>query len=269
VPKRALITNDDGIDSPGLHALAAAASTCDLDIVVVAPVEQASGTGAGLGATADDGGVHIEPRQLPGLPQVRAHAISAHPGFIALAAMTGRFGSVPDVVLSGINDGANLGTAVPHSGTLGAALVGGVHGARAMAVSIAAEDHDTMLRWQTAADVTSVLLPALLDAPAKTVLNLNVPNLEPQQLAPLRRAALSNAGIVQTVTRFITGLDDDASSARDGAGQVRIPGKGEPEPGSDVALLSAGHPTLVSLRSADDGDDLGIPERWDELWTVR
>lgn len=61
---------------------------------------------------------------------------------------------------------------------LGATMVGGIHGARTMAISIAADDHGSILRWHAAAAVTQVVLPGLLEAPAKTVLNLNVPNLD-------------------------------------------------------------------------------------------
>ena len=125
---RILVTNDDGIDSPGLHALAAAAADFGT-VMIAAPAVESSGTSAGLTAARDDRRVAVEERD-GGL------AVAAHPGLIALIACHGGFGPAPDVVLSGVNRGANVGRAVLHSGTVGAALTASVNGARALAVSL-------------------------------------------------------------------------------------------------------------------------------------
>ena len=119
---RALVTNDDGIDSPGLHALAAAARDAGLDVIVAAPAEESSGAGASLTAVRREGRTVVTRRELPGLPGVPAWAVDAQPGHIVVAALNGWFDPAPDVVLSGINHGANVGRAVLHSGTVGAAL---------------------------------------------------------------------------------------------------------------------------------------------------
>ncbi|MGV9368202.1 5'/3'-nucleotidase SurE [Amycolatopsis sp. NPDC003731] len=133
---RALITNDDGIGSPGLVALARGAVAHGWTVVVAAPAMEASGTSAGLSAAGDDGRIAVERRELPDLPGVPAHAVAAHPGLIVLAAAQGAFGAPPDIVLSGVNHGANVGRAVLHSGTVGAALTASINGARALAVSL-------------------------------------------------------------------------------------------------------------------------------------
>src|SRR5215203_5212209 len=84
---RALVTNDDGIDSPGLHALAAAARDAGLEVVVAAPAEQASGTSASLAAVQREGRTVVARRELPGLPDVPAWAVDAQPGHIVVAAL--------------------------------------------------------------------------------------------------------------------------------------------------------------------------------------
>ncbi|MDQ3600420.1 MAG: 5'/3'-nucleotidase SurE, partial [Actinomycetota bacterium] len=111
---RTLVTNDDGIDSEGLAVLARAAVVAGLDVVVAAPLRESSGTGASLTATEDEGGILVQRRELPGLDGVVSYAVAAHPAFIALAAADGAFGPAPEVVLSGVNLGANLGRAILH-----------------------------------------------------------------------------------------------------------------------------------------------------------
>ena len=141
---RALITNDDGIASPGLCALARAAIDAGLDVVVAAPHEEASGSSAAITGSntiavtgrTEASSIRIEKRELVELPGVAAYSVRAAPGLIALLAAHGAFGAAPDLVLSGINRGANVGRVILHSGTVGAALTGGVNDARGLAVSL-------------------------------------------------------------------------------------------------------------------------------------
>ncbi|UYO97695.1 5'/3'-nucleotidase SurE [Microbacterium sp. M28] len=128
---RVLVTNDDGIDAPGLHALAAAAVSAGFDVVVAAPAKQSSGSSASILAEEADGRIRIGRRELDGLDGIPAHAVHGGPGLIALIAARGAFGDPADLVLSGVNHGANVGRAILHSGTVGAALTGGsaAHGA--------------------------------------------------------------------------------------------------------------------------------------------
>ncbi|WP_199442125.1 5'/3'-nucleotidase SurE [Umezawaea beigongshangensis] len=246
---RALVTNDDGIDSPGLHALARAAVSAGLDASIAAPAAQSSGTSAGLMSAEDDGRVVVTRRDVPGVPVARA--VAAHPGLIALLAARGSFDGTPDVLLSGINHGANIGRAVLHSGTVGAALTASINGVSALAVSLDVgltpiEDH-----WDTAAAVAQRVLPLLRDMPPGTVLNLNVPNVPLESLEPLRWATLSEFGLVQTRVDDL----DDGSLARS---EVLV--EGEQTPGSDAALLAAGHPTLTPLRSVQEDTGTTRPD---------
>jgi 5'-nucleotidase len=247
------VTNDDGIDSPGLHALAAAAMQAGLDVIVAAPAEQSSGAGAALTATRRAGRTVVARRELPGLDGVDVWAVDAQPGHIVVAALNGWFDPAPDVVLSGINHGANVGRAVLHSGTVGAALTAGISDARGLAVSLAVALHPTGERhWDSATAVLRPVLDLLLDSPEGTVLSLNVPDVPAADLGPLRHARLARGGSVQARVDEI----------RDGdlhLGEIEV--SDEPEEGTDSALLLAGHPTLTALRSvhADDGE---LVQKW-------
>ena len=233
---RALITNDDGIDSPGLHALAIAAREHGLDVVVAAPERQSSGTSASITAAEEDGRIQIDRRELPGLDGVPAFAVRGAPGLIALIASNGAFGDKPDIVLSGINHGANVGRAILHSGTVGAALTGGMGGARGLAISLDVGFEPTSFAWDAAAQVTRSVLPTLLAQPPGSVLNLNVPNVTSP--VDVREATLAPFGIVQTTMH------------RDGDHHVRLAVEdlpNEPVPGSDAALLAEGFATLTAI----------------------
>ncbi|MDQ3404440.1 MAG: 5'/3'-nucleotidase SurE [Actinomycetota bacterium] len=242
-----MVTNDDGIDSPGLLALAVIADRAGGRTLVAAPLAEASGTSAGLTAAHDRRSVVSEQRTLADLPDVTAYGVGAHPALITLVACRGGFGDVPDVVLSGINRGANIGRAVLHSGTVGAALTASVNGISALAVSLDVEtDHHGPMHWDTAARVVADLFGKLLECPPGTVLNVNVPNVPFASLDTPKWARLADFGAVQsTVQRLEDGTIEVASIAVDT----------ELESGTDAALLAQGHATVTALRSvAQDGD---------------
>src|SRR6201990_2464889 len=132
---RALITNDDGIDSPGLRILAQVAVAAGLEVTVAAPDGERSGTSAMMSALEEGGRLLTEERKLDGLEDVPTLAVRATPAMIAFVAVHGGFGGRPDIVLAGINRGPNLGRAILHSGTVGAALTAASAGSRAHALS--------------------------------------------------------------------------------------------------------------------------------------
>lgn len=192
---RALITNDDGIDAPGLQALALAAVRAGLEVTVAAPAAQSSGSSASIMATESDGHIAVERRSLPDLPDVPAYAVHGGPGLIALIAAHGAFGERPELVLSGVNRGANVGRAILHSGTVGAALTGALNGAWAMAVSLDVGMNPDVCHWDVAAEVAVSLVPELTSRPHGVTINVNVPN-KPEHRG-IREAPLAPFGIVQ------------------------------------------------------------------------
>jgi len=243
---RALITNDDGIASPGLCALAHAALEAGLDVVIAAPAEEASGSSAAITGTntiavtghTDASTIKVEKRELPEVPGVPAYSVRAAPGLITLLAAHGAFGDPPDLVLSGINRGANVGRVIVHSGTVGAAVTGGVNDACGIAVSLDVGLDPEDFHWQTAATIVTRLIPVLLEHPHGTVFNLNVPNVPPESPPELREATLAPFGIVQTtMTEPVEG--DVRLTVRE------LPD--EPIPGSDAALLAEGFATVTNV----------------------
>lgn len=243
-----LVTNDDGIDSPGLHVLIACAGDLGWTAVVAAPAVESSGTSAGLTAAEDNRQVAVERRTLPGLSDIDAFAVSSQPGLIALIACHDGFGERPDLLLSGINRGGNMGRAVLHSGTVGAALTAAVNGVRAIAVSLDIPlEPEGEPHWATAAAVVRELAPTVLRLPEGTVLNLNVPDLPADELRPLRWARLATYGRVQSK---VTRLDDRLIEV----GSVVV--EGELEPGTDAALLAEGHPTCTPLSPVGTDEEL-------------
>ncbi len=132
-----LVTNDDGIESPGLHA--AIAALYDLgDLIVIAPTTQQSGMSRSLSARFDGrifslrlayNGLQVDAFHLDGTPaQTVLYGVEE-----VAPRMAGR---LPDLVVSGINYGENLGSQTMISGTVGAALQGGDMGIRSLAVSL-------------------------------------------------------------------------------------------------------------------------------------
>ena len=233
---RVLVTNDDGIDAPGLHALAAAAVSAGFDVVVAAPAKQSSGSSASILAEEADGRIRIEKRELDGLEGVRAHAVHGGPGLIALIASRGAFGTPADLVLSGVNHGANVGRAILHSGTVGAALTGGLGGTWGMAVSLDVGIEPETCHWDVGADAALRLVPLLFTRPRGAVVNVNVPN------APEARgfveAPLAPFGIVQT-----TLTEADEHYVRLAVEDLPL----LPAEDSDAALLADGWVTVTGI----------------------
>jgi hypothetical protein len=126
---------------------------------------------------------------------VEAYGLDASPALSVIAGALGAVGPKPDLVLSGINHGVNVGRSVLHSGTVGAALTASQLGISALAVSLragAAPDP-----WESAADLAVALVPLLRAAPPRTVLNLNVPHVPLREIRGLRWARVSGAGLIK------------------------------------------------------------------------
>jgi 5'-nucleotidase len=247
---RALITNDDGIESPGLHRLAQVARDQNLEVVVAAPLTEASGSSAAINAREDEGRIVVEERSLPGLRGVEAYGVAASPAFIALIATRGAFGRPPDLVLSGINRGANVGHAVLHSGTVGAALTGTAYGCRAMAVSLnVALEPEQPAHWDTAARLAASLLP-LVTGSHPIAVNLNVPDQPMEKIKGIRRGSLAAFGIVQMNIAEVG--EDYVRMTVTEAGEV-------PPPGTDAYWLADGYACVTPLRFVCEAEEVLLP----------
>jgi 5'-nucleotidase len=187
---RILVTNDDGIDSLGLHVLARAMVEFG-EVVVVAPDTEYSGASAAIGALQQ---IRPEVHRMAIEGIDAAWAVEGPPALCVTFARLGAFGPQFDLVVAGINPGANVGRSVYHSGTVGAALTARNAGTPAVAVSQSVADGgvegqgaDEGLEgqlWDSAATVASSVVGALVkEGPAAPVaINLNVPNLPVDQI---------------------------------------------------------------------------------------
>ncbi len=177
-----LVTNDDGVAAPGLASLAAAAAGIG-HVVVVAPVDDRSGAGAAVAPAWLDEGIRLSKVFVEGLGP--AYAVDGPPALCVLAGVSGGLGVRPRMVVAGVNRGPNTGLAILHSGTVGAALTAGNLGFPALAVSI---DSTAPVHLDTATTVAAAAMGWLLQAPAGTVLNVNVPDLPFHQVRGVREA---------------------------------------------------------------------------------
>ena len=190
----ALITNDDGIDSEGIHVLARFVEQAGFEVTVIAPSYNASGTGASLGHLSLETPIKYQAHTIEGL-NGKAYGLDGPP---ALCTITGHLEGLckaPDIVVSGINAGLNTGRSVLHSGTVGAALAAQNFGMRGIAVSLDTADE---WFWETAGSLTADLLPALVEGPERCVLNLNVPALPLDAVKGIRWAGLAAFGSVRS-----------------------------------------------------------------------
>jgi 5'-nucleotidase len=168
--RRILITNDDGYRSDGLAPLADALAALG-ETTVVAPITEASAIGHALTLR--------HPLRLERIGD-RMYAVDGTPTDCVNVAITQVFRALPDLVVSGINKGWNLGDDVTYSGTVAGALEAALLGIPAIAVSlrVSREAYD----FSHAARVTASLAEALLrrPLPGRTFLNINVPKGEPK-----------------------------------------------------------------------------------------
>ncbi|HWF15912.1 MAG TPA: 5'/3'-nucleotidase SurE [Acidimicrobiales bacterium] len=203
---RILVTNDDGVSAPGLAALTRSLLRWTKEaggdvpggpheIVVVAPSSNYSGAGAAVGSVTEGTAIPYQRAVVAGAETVEAYGLDASPALSVIAGALGAVGPKPDLVLSGINHGVNVGRSVLHSGTVGAALTASQLGISALAVSLrAGADPDP---WESAAELAVALIPLLVAAPVRTVLNLNVPHLPLGQIRGLRWARVGGAGTIK------------------------------------------------------------------------
>ncbi|MGY6500423.1 MAG: 5'/3'-nucleotidase SurE [Acidimicrobiales bacterium] len=250
---RILVTNDDGVSAPGIHALAIAVAELGHDVVVAAPLEDKSGSGAAIGSIHLDDHIDVEPFTIPHAPEITAFGIAGTPALAVMAARLGAFGDAPELVVSGINPGLNTGRSTLHSGTVGATLTGANFGVSGLAVSIDTEGGEP--QWATAADLAQSALGWLIDAPERTVLNLNVPNVAPDQVRGVRWARLAPFGTVRAAV----------AESSDGRIQMELTATGVELPAdTDTALVHAGYAAITSIVGIRAAEWSGVAEFVDE-----
>ena len=179
---RILLTNDDGIHAPGLKILEAIARTLSDDIVIVAPSEEQSGTGHSLTLS--------RPVRLGTLSEHRFAVTGTPTDSVMMALNVVMKDSPPDLILSGVNRGANLGEDVTYSGTVSAAMEGALAGVRSIALSqvYKREGMGDHAPWEVAEAWGEKVLRPLIEVPwaPRTLVNVNFPAVEPDQVKGIR-----------------------------------------------------------------------------------
>jgi 5'-nucleotidase len=167
-----LLSNDDGYFAPGLATLAATLTGAGHRITVVAPERDRSGASNSL--TLDR---PLVVRTTPG----GFHYVNGTPTDCVHLAVTGLLPALPDMVLSGINHGANMGDDTIYSGTVAAATEGFLLGIPAIAISLVNNGRE---QFQTAADIAVELVARVARQPfaEPVLLNVNVPDVAPDAL---------------------------------------------------------------------------------------
>ncbi|MCM2293661.1 5'/3'-nucleotidase SurE [Allorhizobium sp. BGMRC 0089] len=173
---RILLTNDDGIHAEGLAVLERIARKLSDDVWIVAPETDQSGLAHSLTLS--------EPLRLREIAPQR-FALRGTPTDCVIMAIRQVLPGKPDLVLSGVNAGANLADDVTYSGTVAGAIEGTVHGVRSFALSQAySYVAGDSIPWQVAEQLAPDLIGKLMSAeiPPGTLLNLNFPNCQPEEV---------------------------------------------------------------------------------------
>lgn len=187
-----LISNDDGVHAPGLAILAKALAEL-ADITVVAPDRNRSGVSNSL--TLD--------QPLRVVTAANGYfSVTGTPTDCVHIAITGLLKEMPDIVVSGINEGSNLSDDVLYSGTVAAATEGRFLGLPSIAVSLAGPK---CLHYDTAAQVTKILISRLKNQPlgTDTILNVNVPDLPFEKLRGFQVTRLGTRHMAEPTIKAI------------------------------------------------------------------
>ena len=188
-----LLSNDDGYFSPGLAVLAATLSQQGHQVTVVAPERDRSGASNSL--TLDR---PLMVRKTPG----GFHYVNGTPTDCVHLAVTGLLPSLPDMVISGINHGANMGDDTVYSGTVAAATEGFLLGIPSVAISLANIQQE---HFQTAADFVAGLAARFASnpVPEHVLLNVNVPDVPADQIRGVEVTRLGRRHKAQDMVKTI------------------------------------------------------------------
>ncbi|GAB6151779.1 5'/3'-nucleotidase SurE [Desulfosporosinus burensis] len=163
-----LLTNDDGYHAPGIQTLyRTLRSQTKHDISIVAPESQRSATGHSITLFQP---LFLTKYELDG--DLKGYAVSGTPSDCVKIAIQGELISKPDLLISGINQGSNLGTDVFYSGTVSAAMEGVLLGIPALAVSLASYEYDN---FEPSAMYLAEHLDYLVEEHRKGLMNINFP----------------------------------------------------------------------------------------------
>jgi 5'-nucleotidase len=195
-----LISNDDGIYALGVRSLANTLAAAGHDVFVVCPDRERSATGHGLTLHQP-----IRAEQIESIfhPKIKAWACDGTPSDCVKLALWALLDSPPDLVLSGINQGANLGTDILYSGTVSAAMEGTIERIPSIAFSLTSFTHKD---FQVAANFARSLVSQLEKEPLPQLMLLNV-NVPPVPHSEITGVVFTRQGIRRYVDVFEKRVD--------------------------------------------------------------
>ncbi|HVC54752.1 MAG TPA: 5'/3'-nucleotidase SurE [Stellaceae bacterium] len=222
---RILVSNDDGIEAPGIRLLEQVARDLSDDVWVVAPEQEQSGASHSLTTRRPLRLREVAPRR---------YAVDGTPTDCVLLAVKGLLRDrLPDLILSGINAGSNVGEDLTYSGTVAAAMEATLLGIPAIALSQEYRDA-AALPWDTAAEFAPPAIRRLLRLPwpDTTLFNINFPAVSPPQVGGF---AVTSQGRRAIADNLMEGVDPRGRPFY-WIGPVRE--AGDAAPGTDVAALA-------------------------------
>lgn len=240
--KTILISNDDGIDAPGIHALADALAP-DYDLLIVAPDRERSATGHAISILRE---MHLERYYKDDKPW--GWSLEGNPADCVKIAIDVLGKERPiDLVVSGINRGQNLGINILYSGTVAAAREGVLQGLPAIAYSVVYK-YPEEVRFDTAARVAKELTKKVIERglPHDALLNVNVP---PIAFEDIKGYSITRQGGSSFGDRFQHMHGDPAEKAR--YRNIGVGFQKSPEEHVDVddAAILADHVSITPLHT--------------------
>lgn len=189
-----LVTNDDGIDSPGLWALAETMNRIG-ETLIVAPDRQQSGVGTSVSLHSDVSIAEVSSR----IQGVRAYALGGTPSDCVILGLRRLAQGHIDLVISGINLGANLGNDIPYSGTVMATLQGYFRKIPSVAISLVIQSQAGEPRFDVASKVAEFLALGMKSGQITTeaILNVNVPNIPREQIKGIVTTRSASSGYIK------------------------------------------------------------------------
>jgi len=238
--RRILVTNDDGIESPGLWKLAEVMREIGR-VMVVAPASEASGSGT-MVTYRRDLQVQEVPERIPG---VKAYMVDGTPADCVLLGLRRLKEGWISVVAAGINPGANLGVDFFLSGTCGAALMGAFRKLTSFAISLdVRESEDGTLpepRWDTSIAVARMIARAIDGGvvPEGAFLNVNVPGLAVDALRGVSITRVAPGGYVH--------LEESGDGVHERLERRLVPSERHAHPGTDIRAVLDGYVSITPL----------------------
>lgn len=233
-----LVTNDDGILADGLWALVVELKKIG-PVVVVAPAEERSGVGTAVTLRQP---LRVQ-SVTPLIPEVEAYSVDGTPADSVILALGKLATNRIDLVVSGINNGPNLGEDVFISGTVGAALQGYLHGLPALAVSMDAVNSP----YLEGVAKLAALLAKKIDVnalPRDIFLNVNLPNLPLEEIREVRVTRLANQSHGNSVT-----VTQDNDGEQPYYHLVRRRLKSDTNTNTDIAAIERGNISITPLHT--------------------